>query len=294
MEDPYVTRPLPVGEPSSAGTRFRILRPYARGGLGEVFVALDEELHREVALKEIQQQHADQPESRARFLLEAEVTGGLEHPGIVPVYGLGTYADGRPFYAMRFIRGDSLEGGHRAASTPPMRSAADPGERGVQCASCCGGSSTSATRWTTPTAAACCTATSSRATSCSASTARRWSSIGAWPRSSAATRPPAGRRGAAAATRLGQRFSADDAAGSGRSARPQYMSPEQAAGRLDKLGPASDVYSLGATLYYAADRQGAVRSGGTRERCCRRVAQGDFRRPARSIAACRRRWRRSA
>src|SRR5207253_2684466 len=38
-----------------------------------------------------------------------EVTGGLEHPNIAPVYGLGTYADGRPFYAMRFIRGDSLK-----------------------------------------------------------------------------------------------------------------------------------------------------------------------------------------
>ena len=47
--------------------------------------------------------------SRQRFLLEAEVTGGLEHPGIVPVYGLGTYADGRPYYAMRFIRGDTLK-----------------------------------------------------------------------------------------------------------------------------------------------------------------------------------------
>ena len=42
-------------------------------------------------------------------MLEAEVTGGLEHPNIVPVYGLGTYADGRPYYAMRFIRGDSLK-----------------------------------------------------------------------------------------------------------------------------------------------------------------------------------------
>src|SRR5262249_6398231 len=36
-------------------------------------------------------------------------TGGLEHPGIVPVYGLGKHSDGRPFYAMRFIRGDSLK-----------------------------------------------------------------------------------------------------------------------------------------------------------------------------------------
>src|SRR5207244_1013095 len=48
------------------------------------------------------------PDSRRRFVLEAEVTGGLERPGIVPVYGLGTYADGRPFYAMRFLQGDNL------------------------------------------------------------------------------------------------------------------------------------------------------------------------------------------
>ena len=59
-------------------------------------------------IKEIQQRFADDANSRARFVMEAEITGGLEHPGIVPVYGLGQYADGRPFYAMRFIRGDSL------------------------------------------------------------------------------------------------------------------------------------------------------------------------------------------
>src|SRR5204863_8554675 len=89
--------------------RYRILRPHAKGGLGEVFVAEDAELHRHVALKEIQARHAHDPASRGRFVLEAEITGGLEHPGIVPVYGLGTYADGRPFYAMRFVRGDSLK-----------------------------------------------------------------------------------------------------------------------------------------------------------------------------------------
>ena len=103
------TASFSVGSSTSEGQRFRVLRPHARGGLGAVFVALDEELHREVALKQILDQHADDPVSRQRFLLEAEVTGSLEHPGIVPVYGLGTYADGRPFYAMRFIRGDSLK-----------------------------------------------------------------------------------------------------------------------------------------------------------------------------------------
>src|SRR5262249_45396597 len=120
--------PPSVGGSTSSGQRFRILRPHAKGGLGQVSVALDEELHREVALKEIQDKHADHPESRSRFLLEAEITGGLEHPGIVPVYGLGQYADGRPFYAMRFIRGDNLKDAidrfHKA--DVPAR---DPGER---------------------------------------------------------------------------------------------------------------------------------------------------------------------
>ena len=90
------------------GPRFRILRPHAKGGLGEVFVAVDGELNRHVALKHIQDRHADDDAVRNRFLLEAEITGGLEHPSIVPVYGLGVYPDGRPYSAMRFIRGDSL------------------------------------------------------------------------------------------------------------------------------------------------------------------------------------------
>jgi hypothetical protein len=116
-----------AGTPTSSGLRFRVLRPHARGGLGEVFVARDEELHREVALKQIQAQR-DDPPSRARFLLEAEVTGGLEHPGVVPVYGLGTHPDGRPFYAMRLVKGDSLKDAIRAfhAADGPGR---DPGQR---------------------------------------------------------------------------------------------------------------------------------------------------------------------
>ena len=111
-------------------TRYRIIRPHAEGGLGAVFVAHDEELHREVALKEILERHAHSTESRLRFLLEAEVTGGLEHPGIVPVYGLGQYDDGRPYYAMRFIRGNSLKAAIAAfhAADGPDR---DPAERAL-------------------------------------------------------------------------------------------------------------------------------------------------------------------
>ena len=84
--DPDRTGSLAVGGSTGDGQRFRLLRPHARGGLGEVFVALDSELHREVVLKQILDKHADDPVSRQRFVLEAEVTGGLEHPGIVPVF----------------------------------------------------------------------------------------------------------------------------------------------------------------------------------------------------------------
>jgi len=101
------------GRTGPSASRYRILRPHAKGGLGEVFVAEDTELGRHIALKLIQEQYAHQTEIRQRFVLEAEITGGLEHPGIVPVYGLGAYADGRPFYAMRFIKGENLRGAIR-------------------------------------------------------------------------------------------------------------------------------------------------------------------------------------
>src|SRR5262249_2868123 len=89
-----------AGTWASHGRRFRVLHPHGRGGLGEVFVAIDSELDRPVALKQIQDHRADDPSSRARFLREARITGALEHPGIVPVYALGTDPGGRPYYAM--------------------------------------------------------------------------------------------------------------------------------------------------------------------------------------------------
>ena len=88
-------------------------RPHARGGLGAVFVALDWSLTARSRSSRSSTTTPTIPISRFRFLVEAEITGGLEHPGIVPVYGLGTYDDGRPYYAMRFIRGDQPQGSDR-------------------------------------------------------------------------------------------------------------------------------------------------------------------------------------
>ncbi len=74
--------------------------------MGIVSCATDNDFVREVAVKQIKPRWADDPQERARFLHEAEVTGLLEHPGVVPVYGLGTDELGRPFYAMKFIPGE--------------------------------------------------------------------------------------------------------------------------------------------------------------------------------------------
>jgi serine/threonine protein kinase len=125
-DDPESTRYL-----ASAPLRYCVLRKHREGGLGEVFVAHDEELKRKVALKQIKAKYADHPESRSRFLLEAEITGGLEHPGVVPVYGLGSYADGRPYYAMRFIRGESLREAVRRFHKGDDVPGRDPGERSL-------------------------------------------------------------------------------------------------------------------------------------------------------------------
>src|SRR5262249_173063 len=109
-------------------SRYRILRPHAAGGLGEVLVAHDEELHREVALKRLHTPYAHSPRQRQRFLWEAEITSRLEHPSIVPVHTVGQDAAGRPFYAMRFVQGETLhEASQRFhAADQPGR---DPGER---------------------------------------------------------------------------------------------------------------------------------------------------------------------
>lgn len=93
---------------SEPNSRYSKIREHARGGLGLVYLAQDRELQREVAIKEIQRKLVNRPESKTRFLLEAQLTGWLEHPGIVPVYGLGKYPDGSPYYVMRFIQGESF------------------------------------------------------------------------------------------------------------------------------------------------------------------------------------------
>ncbi|MFL5245853.1 MAG: WD40 repeat domain-containing serine/threonine protein kinase, partial [Gemmataceae bacterium] len=89
--------------------RYTIIRFHAGGGIGDVYLAQDGDLGRQVALKELKPQFADIPMFRARFLEEARITGQLEHPGIVPVHEVTKRAgDQKHFYTMRFIKGRTL------------------------------------------------------------------------------------------------------------------------------------------------------------------------------------------
>jgi serine/threonine protein kinase len=94
--------------PVAERDRFERAAFHRGGGLGMVWRAKDRQLHREVALKEIRPDRADEPDYRAMFLREVEITGRLEHPGVVPVYACGEDEEGRLYYAMRFIEGRSL------------------------------------------------------------------------------------------------------------------------------------------------------------------------------------------
>jgi tetratricopeptide (TPR) repeat protein len=274
--DPDATATF-LGAPTSSGGRFRVLRLHAEGGLGQVYVARDEEVRREVALKQIKPLCAADAQGRARFLLEAEITGGLEHPGIVPVYGLGTYDDGRPFYAMRFIKGDSLKDAiarfHADEATQQ-----DPGLR------------TLALNKLLRRFLDVCNAISYA------------HSRGVLHRDLKPGNIMLGDYGETLvvdwglAKAVGRHLESAPATGTERTLRPEsgsdvqptamgslqgtpaYMPPEQAAGRLDELGAASDVYSLGATLYALLTGR-APFDEPDRAALLRQVERGEFPRP---------------
>ena len=95
--------------PQRDSLRYTLTRVHAEGGLGKIWIAHDGDLNRDVALKEIKSTTVPSPESWRRFLKEAQITGQLEHPNIVPVYELARRKeDDQPFYTMRFLRGQTL------------------------------------------------------------------------------------------------------------------------------------------------------------------------------------------
>ena len=94
--------------PSIAAGRYALGEEIARGGMGAIFRATDTILGREVAVKVLQEKYAPDSGTARRFADEARIAGQLQHPGIPPVHDLGTLPDGRPFLAMKLIKGQNL------------------------------------------------------------------------------------------------------------------------------------------------------------------------------------------
>jgi tetratricopeptide (TPR) repeat protein len=105
---PAAVPTAPYTAEAETASRYVGLNAHDRSRLTETFVATDPDLGRDVALKTLQPQFADQPDSQDRFYHEAEVVARLEHPGVVPVHALGRHADGRPCVAMRLAHGESI------------------------------------------------------------------------------------------------------------------------------------------------------------------------------------------
>lgn len=97
-----------ANEPDLSGTPYRFIGSLGRGGMGAVFLVEDTRLGRRVAMKVL-----DLPdrsgELEARLLREARILAQIEHPGIVPVHDVGSLADGRVFYTMKYVEGRRLD-----------------------------------------------------------------------------------------------------------------------------------------------------------------------------------------
>src|SRR5262245_7120574 len=94
--------------PRTASDRYQLLGEIARGGMGVILKGRDPHLGRDMAFKVLKSELAGKPAAEQRFVEEAQVGGQLQHPGILPVYDLGRFADGRPFFAMKLVKGDNL------------------------------------------------------------------------------------------------------------------------------------------------------------------------------------------
>ena len=125
--------PEPLARPRSTemppdGTgpgRYHLRGEIARGGMGAILRGLDVDLGRELAIKVLLEAHRGNPQITRRFVEEAQIGGQLQHPGIVPVYDLGTFADRRPFFAMKLVKGRTLAAllAERSQSPPGIKQA---------------------------------------------------------------------------------------------------------------------------------------------------------------------------
>ena len=226
----------------TADSRYRLLSLLGRGGLSAVYLARDEELTRDVALKVMRGPEASSDWARARLWFEAEITAGLEHPGVVPVYSRGLDKSENPYFTMRYVRGETFA--DASENYHLIRSASDRGrvlrrlaDRLVDVCYTVNFANDQGVihRDLTPR---------NIMLGCHGETVvvdwglARLSAVadeGPW---GMAHPDGSSRQSGLSRTRLGKSIGT-----------PKYMSPEQAEGNWDRLGATTDVFGLGSTLY---------------------------------------------
>ena len=206
----HLELPLRIGD-------YELLEEIGRGGMGVVYRALHLPLAREVAIKMISPERLISPEERRRFFVEAESTARLSHPNIVPVYEVGEL-EGRPYFSMQFVRGQTLM--QRIAHGPmPQRRAA---------------------QILAPVCRAIAYAHAQGIIHRDIKPSNILLDLDGRPKLTDFGLAKLMNSESDALTRTGAIVGT-----------PTYMSPEQATGQESRIGPASDVYSIGSVLYHA-------------------------------------------
>jgi len=243
-----------LDQPDLSGTKFELLEKIAVGGMGTVFLARDRELDRQVALKVLTVPDTTGAMT-ARMIREAKIVAQLEHPGIVPVHDVGKLPDARIYYTMKFVEGETLEKFRtKNPSLPGLLRIFQKVCEAVEFAHSRG----VLHRDLKPSNIMVGPFGEVLVMDWGIATRRRGEADpSAHPNPSS---PPAD---TAHGTVLGT---------------PSYMSPEQARGEIDNLTDQTDIYGLGAILYFLLTGA-APHSGDTVDAILSNVIAGQFRRP---------------
>ena len=255
-DDPTLDRLEKLKDRRPTHPRYLSVDEIGRGGMGIVLRVWDEDLRRHLAMKVIAESGASPPTRRqlARFLAEAQITGQLDHPGVVPVHELGLDAEGHVFFTMQLVRGRNL------------KEIADLVHTGAE--------GWNLTRAVGVMLKVCEAMAYSHAKGVIHSDLKPenimvgkfgethvvdWGLATLVHDGKALDDDPGGESTVETDRQSGHhdtvstgptlRTRADQVLGT-----PPYMPPEQAAGRLDELGFASDIYSVGANLYHLITR----------------------------------------
>jgi serine/threonine protein kinase len=221
-----------ANQPDCTGTRYRLVEKIGQGGMGSVYLAHDRELDRPVALKVLADGHST-PELQRRIAKEALVLACLEHPGIVPIHDFGVLPDGRVYYVMKLVRGRRLdELVHLGRPLPEMLRDFEKICQAVAFAHAQGVIHRDLKPQNIMVGAF------------GELLVMDWGVAKLLEDSGAPVTPPTSALGDAACGTSGNTLPGTVLG------TPGYMAPEQAWGEVDKIDERSDVYALGAILYF--------------------------------------------